>query len=55
MMGVLKDLTGQKFGKLTVLVRHGNTFPVKWVCECDCGVFGSYDGHNLKRGNTTSC
>lgn len=37
-MGQLIDLTGQRFGKLTVLKRDyskkGGTY---WICQCDCG------------------
>lgn len=39
-MGKKIDLTGQKFGKLTVLKEaekrndHGS---VCWICRCDCG------------------
>ena len=35
------DLTGQKFGYLTVLRRHGTTNTktkkATWLCRCDCG------------------
>lgn len=33
------DLTGQKFGRLTVLERKGNTSGgnAQWLCACDCG------------------
>ena len=37
-MGALIDLTGRRFGRLTVLRRaasHGSQ--VHWVCACDCG------------------
>lgn len=35
----LLDLTGQKFGKLTVVKRGENTKSgsVRWWCRCDCG------------------
>ena len=34
-----KDLTGQKFGRLTVLSRCENTKygQAQWLCECTCG------------------
>ena len=50
------DLTGRRFGKLTVLElvsknKHGS----HWLCRCDCGnTIVVYKG-NLKRGATTSC
>ena len=57
----LKDLTGQKFGRLTVLeVVHkkprkngGNIY--YWRCRCDCGNICVVTGKNLKNGNTRSC
>lgn len=50
------DLTGNKYGKLTVVSLHsrgnGN---VKWLCRCDCGNETVVVGNNLKNGHTTSC
>lgn len=55
-MPKLKDLTGQKFGSLTVLNRlpsiKGRT---KWLCVCDCGNFKEVESHNLQNGHTKSC
>lgn len=55
----LKDLTGQVFGRLTVLRRapnlsRGNT---RWVCQCSCKdhTIVTVDGSALKRGMTRSC
>ena len=33
------DLTGKRFGHLTVIGRHGSTKSkrAKWMCRCDCG------------------
>jgi hypothetical protein len=54
-----KDLTGQRFGRLTVasLVASpaGTQTPTKWVCLCDCGSSLIVRGYNLKSGNTLSC
>ena len=38
-MSKLKDLTGQKFGKLTVLKRDKTKkgSAAYWLCQCDCG------------------
>jgi len=38
-MSKLKDITGQKFGKLTVLYRNGSNASgvAKWQCRCECG------------------
>lgn len=51
------DLTGQKFGKLTVIKRAnviGND-KVMWLCQCDCGNTIIVQGNNLKNGHTNSC
>lgn len=60
-MGAFEDLTGQKFGKLTVMFRgddyiypNGKRRP-QWVCQCDCGNVKNICASNLKRGTTTSC
>lgn len=47
-----EDLTGKKFGKLTVLEYLGAR---KWLCQCDCGKKTSVFNYNLKSGATTSC
>lgn len=53
-----KDLTGQRFGKLTVLrlspIRRGGH--CYWVCQCDCGSpLIEVGGTHLTRGDTCSC
>jgi hypothetical protein len=57
-MGGLVDLTGKKYGRLTVLrqgakVAHGGA--AKWICRCECGTEKSFIGKLLRSGNTTSC
>lgn len=51
-----EDLTGKKFGRLTVLEyccsKKGN--PV-WKCKCDCGNIVYVYAYSLKSGNTKSC
>ena len=56
-MGRLIDLTGQKFGRLTVIKRglNGKRGQTKWLCRCDCGTEKIIDGEHLKRGTTKSC
>lgn len=57
------DLTGQKFGKLTVIERdleynkkHSNKNGYAfWLCKCDCGNFTSVAGPHLREGSTKSC
>ena len=51
-----KDLTGQKFGKLTVLEQgpyYNRT--VQWICQCDCGATTIVRSNYLLSGHTTSC
>ena len=56
-MGKLKDLTGQRFGKLTVIgpteKRKGTS--VVWRCKCDCGKETLVAAGSLVSGNTKSC
>lgn len=50
------DLTGRKFGRLTVLERvenHGRF--VRWRCSCECGNETIALSNNLLRGCTKSC
>lgn len=55
-MGTLVDLTGQKFGRLTVLSYAGKRGKhALWHCKCDCGEVRIVQGRNLKTGNTVSC
>lgn len=52
----LIDLTGKRFGKLTVVKRASKIGePVRWECLCDCGNTTFVQTHNLKRGRTKSC
>ena len=56
-MGVFKDLTGQKFGRLIVLKDSGKRYNgnVIWECLCDCGKTCFVQSRNLRTGNTKSC
>lgn len=51
----LIDITGQKFGRLTVIKQIKGTRPVKWLCKCDCGNEVEVDGRNLRTEKTFSC
>jgi hypothetical protein len=53
----VRDLTGQRFGKLVVLYpteerRNGS---VVWVCRCDCSKLKTSAATHLLRGMTKSC
>jgi hypothetical protein len=51
------DLTGQRFGRLTVVKRVGKVGMrnIKWLCLCDCGNFKVIRRGCLKAGTTKSC
>lgn len=52
-----RDLTGQKFVRLTVLSRADNNKhgQVMWNCVCDCGNKITTNRTYLKNGDTKSC
>lgn len=55
-MGVHEDLTGKKYGHLTVLRRAENkNNRVYWRCKCDCGNEVDVISTNLKSGQKTHC
>ena len=55
-MGKMIDLTGQRFGKLTVLsIDSTKNKYIYWVCKCSCGNIKSIIGASLKKGHSTSC
>ena len=62
-MGKFIDLTGQTFGRLTVIGQAGYHYlpsgqrDMKWLCKCSCGnpVLHAVVGHSLKQGRSTSC
>lgn len=52
----VNDLTGQKFGRLTVLKRVENQGrAVRYLCRCECGNEKIFYATNLKRGLSISC
>jgi len=53
-VGKFVDITGQTFGRLTVLHRCVDQ-RAKWLCRCDCGQIVVVFGKNLKKGHTKSC
>lgn len=52
-----KDLTGKKFGMLTVLSLNGRDKGGRamWLCKCECGEQVVSEGYNLQSGHTASC
>ena len=53
----LLDLSGQRFGRLTVLRRTDRHMghSVIWECLCDCGNTAYVASTNLRKGYTKSC
>ena len=55
------DLTGEKYGRLTVLSRDKDRMSksgrteTMWLCKCNCGNIVSVRGASLRNGNTASC
>ncbi len=52
------DVTGQRFGRLTVLsyAGLGTTKPERlWLCKCDCGETTTTKYYSLVSGRATSC
>lgn len=57
-MPSLVDLTGQKFGRLTIIVLHpvrASGGSSRWVCRCDCGKETVVSLPHLRTGKTRSC
>ena len=53
----IKDLTNQKFGKLTVLYKTDKRKDgsVIWHCKCECGNECDVNGNYLRNGDVKSC
>lgn len=55
-MGNAIDLTGMRFGRLTVIERAQSDSPhAVWRCKCDCGQERIVIGQNLRRQYQKSC
>jgi hypothetical protein len=52
----LIDLTGKKFGRLTVIdISYEKRCRYYWKCICDCGKETIVNGYSIKKGLATSC
>lgn len=54
------DLTGARFGRLTVVERSdnytkGKANSARWLCRCDCGKYKIILSNSLIRGRSKSC
>ena len=55
-MGAFIDITGNRYGNLTVIKRAPNRGKqTMWLCSCDCGNTVVVAGGHLKSGHTKSC
>ncbi len=62
MISNVKDLTGQKFGELTVISKSeppdhikSNRDSAHWLCKCSCGNTQIFRGTSLSRNNYSRC
>lgn len=51
------DLTGQIFGKWTVIKIHSTTNfgQARWLCRCECGTQQAVMSHRLRQGKSYEC
>lgn len=55
-VGRAKDITGERFGRLTVIGRtHNIKNYTAWLCKCDCGNYKIVTTSGLKSGDYVSC
>jgi hypothetical protein len=55
-MPKFQDLTGRRFGKLTVIERAETKYgKTRWLCKCDCGKYTITIAHRLLACQTRSC
>ena len=55
MANKIRDLTGQRFGKLTAIAISTKTPKIMWACVCDCGGEKSVPSGQLTGGQVKSC
>jgi hypothetical protein len=58
--GPCKNLTGRKFGRLTVIGFEGELATTQkgvrvWICRCDCGNIKRVSGKNIYRATSCGC
>lgn len=57
----IEDLTGKRFGRLTVMYQNGFKYKpsgqrnVLWHCKCDCGNEKDIPANTLRNGSSKSC
>lgn len=53
--GNFKDITGKRFGNLSVVSKGKKEKTQYWICRCDCGKIKEVRVSHLTSGNTISC
>jgi hypothetical protein len=56
-MAKVKEITGEVYGRLTVMYRTENDKKggAMWHCKCECGNEVDVNGTNLRNGHSKSC
>lgn len=56
-MPAAKDLTDERFGKLTAIKPTGRSKKgdVLWLCKCDCGEYKRIGSYMLKKSKSCGC
>jgi hypothetical protein len=56
-MSIAKDITGHKYGRFTVIARHGRDKynRTTWECLCDCGKTKIHVASHITSGQIKSC
>jgi hypothetical protein len=51
------DITGNRYGRLTVIKQHDTLRPgrTRWLCKCDCGTLVIKTSNVMRRGESKSC
>ena len=52
---LIKDISGQRFGKLIAIKVVGSKNGAVWLCKCDCGAETLSTSGGLKTGHKASC
>lgn len=52
---LIKDISGQRFGRLTAISLAPDSKPTQWICVCQCGTTVIIRSCNLRSGASASC
>ncbi len=51
----VKDLVGERYGRLTVMAQVLGKYPTHWLCSCSCGRRVTLTGGALPRRKSCGC